>query len=113
MTAKQIAKEFIARSCSPRLQQKLRQIYAIHQVTHGRHFREPELALIAQLVSNGDVVADIGANVGVYTKELSMAAGPFGRVFSFEPILETYEILVGLIQKAQLHNVCAIHAAIG
>jgi FkbM family methyltransferase len=38
-----------------------------------------------RLVSPGDVVVDIGANVGAHTLPLARAAGGSGRVFAFEP----------------------------
>jgi FkbM family methyltransferase len=38
-----------------------------------------------QLVSPGDVVVDIGANVGAHTLPLARAAGEAGRVLAFEP----------------------------
>jgi FkbM family methyltransferase len=64
------------------------------------------------LISAGDSVADIGANVGVYTKELSSLVGPTGHVYSFEPILETFEILATVINKARLSNVSSFNAAL-
>jgi FkbM family methyltransferase len=36
-------------------------------------------------IRDGDVVYDLGANVGLYTLSASLAVGPQGRVFSFEP----------------------------
>jgi len=39
----------------------------------------------AQLIKEGDVVLDIGANVGAHTLPLAQLVGPSGKVFSFEP----------------------------
>jgi FkbM family methyltransferase len=64
-------------------------------------------------VSRGNAVADIGANAGVYTKELSSLVGPDGRVYAFEPILDTFEILQCVIQKVPLSNVASFNAALG
>lgn len=36
-------------------------------------------------VKPGDVVLDIGANIGAHTLPLAVLAGPHGRVFAFEP----------------------------
>jgi len=113
ITAKQLAKQFIAKGCSPALQQRLRQFHAIYQIRHNRHFREPEMTLIKSLVAKGDVAADVGANVGVYTAELSLAVGAQGKVFSFEPAKENYDILTMLVGKAGLDNVTPFRFALG
>ncbi len=112
-TVKELVKELILKSCSADMQQRLRRTHAVYQIRHNRHFQEPEMALIKSLVSRGDVVADIGANVGVYTNELSLAVGAQGKVLSFEPVSDNYDILQTLVVKAGLHNVSAYRIAIG
>ena len=42
--------------------------------------------LLPQLVHEGDVCIDIGANLGYYSRPLSRLAGRAGRVFSVEPV---------------------------
>lgn len=54
---------------------------------------EPEYALLPDLVSAGDWVVDIGANVGHYTCRLSELVGPAGRVLAFEPVPTTMALL--------------------
>src|SRR5271169_4509567 len=39
----------------------------------------------AQLIKEGNIVLDIGANVGAHTLPLAQLVGPSGKVFSFEP----------------------------
>jgi len=95
------------------MQQRLRRTHAIYQIRHDRHFREPEMALIKSLVADGDVVADIGANVGVYTNELSLAVGAHGKVFSFEPVSNNFDIMSALVLQAGLKNVSPYRVAIG
>lgn len=41
--------------------------------------------VLARLVGPGDIVLDIGANVGAHTLPLAKAVGPAGRVIAFEP----------------------------
>ena len=43
------------------------------------------LALVKQLVKEGDSFVDVGANIGTYTLAAAMAVGPTGTVESFEP----------------------------
>jgi FkbM family methyltransferase len=59
----------------------------------GAAFSQDELAFIETSVAPGDVCIDIGANIGVFTVALARAAGPRGRVYSFEPDLENFRIL--------------------
>jgi len=113
MRVKHVAKQVLIRGCGPEKQHAIRRAYSLYQITHNRYYREPEMAVISSLVSNGDVVFDIGANVGVYTYELSRAVGTSGSVHSFEPVAENYDILTALIRKARLSNVSAHQLAIG
>ena len=76
-------------------------------------YREPEMDVLTSLVHAGFSVADVGANVGAYTVQLSILAGASGRVYAFEPILENYEILESVIRKARLSNVSTFRAALG
>ena len=48
---------------------------------------------IMSRVQRGDVVWDVGANVGHYTKVLAGIVGPSGRVVAFEPSPRTFEKL--------------------
>jgi FkbM family methyltransferase len=88
-------------------------MHAIRQIRHNRHFREPEMAVIPMIVAPDSVAVDVGANVGVYTSELSAAVGPRGKVYSFEPVAETFDILSALVRSARLANVSAFRMALG
>lgn len=50
---------------------------------------EEELRLVRSLVQPGASVADVGANLGVYSVMLACAVGPAGRVLSYEPDAQT------------------------
>jgi len=113
MTAKKALKHAVLAICGPRATRTLRRLYTVHQILHDRHPRESEMALIPQFVRPGSAVADIGANAGVYTKELSAAVGSSGAVFSFEPLVENYEILTALLREGRMDNVVPIRAALG
>ena len=113
MSLLDMLKDSIRMLCSPRLQSQLRLLYVTRQVVKSQNFHEPEMALLKSLVQAGDHVADIGANVGAYTKELSRLVGASGHVYSFEPISENFNILQTVIRKANLMNVDPIYAALG
>src|SRR5215472_4004080 len=96
-----LLKASIRMICSPPLQNRLRLLYVPRQIVKNQIFHEPEMALLKSLVVAGDCVADVGANVGAYTMELSHLVGPGGNVYSFEPISENYDILQAVIRKAE------------
>jgi len=51
------------------------------------------IALMRQYVNKGDVVLDIGANIGFFSVVLSKIVGNTGKVHAFEPILENFKLL--------------------
>ena len=74
----------------------------LRQLFYPMNTVDPDLFLTAKrLVKTGDIVWDIGTNVGLFTFSSAGLAGPSGKIFSFEP--DTH--LVGLLRKsAALQN---------
>jgi len=56
-------------------------------------YEEADSKMLCSLIDKNDSVFDIGANIGWYTLNFSLAA-PEGVVYSFEPIPETYSRLL-------------------
>lgn len=54
---------------------------------------DPELIYLENLLAPGDVFIDGGANFGIYTVVAAKLVGNSGKVFSFEPAVESYPIL--------------------
>jgi len=50
-------------------------------------------------ISNGDVVLDCGANIGLFALYAQSKIGPTGKIVCIEPIPETYALLIGNLQK--------------
>lgn len=48
-------------------------------------FQRPSVDALRRLIRPGDVVLDIGANIGAHTLFIARAAGPTGQVHAFEP----------------------------
>jgi len=51
------------------------------------------------LIRQGDVVFDVGANVGEVSAYLSKVSGPSGRIFAFEPFWPAYQALCASIEN--------------
>jgi len=71
------------------------------------------MEILKYLISPGCAVADIGANVGVYTYALSQTVGTHGKVYAFEPIVDNFSILTALVKSAHLTNAFVFQAALG
>jgi ubiquinone/menaquinone biosynthesis C-methylase UbiE len=80
-----------------RWQQELKRRYFANQIRkHSFRAPEPEFEMLSPMVSAGDWVLDVGANIGQYTLRLSELVGESGRVISFEPVPETFELLAAM-----------------
>jgi FkbM family methyltransferase len=77
----------------------------IRYVNTVRSFWSPEADVMVALVDQGDYVLDIGAYAGWYTRVLSEAVGPEGRVHSFEPVPMTFALLSHCTRRLRLRNV--------
>jgi len=82
------------------------------QIAHGT-FRtsEPEWELASRWLSLGDWAVDVGANIGHYTKRFSDIVGVFGRVFAFEPIPPTFDLLASNVARFTNANVTLLNLA--
>jgi len=103
----------IARRALPSfVQRQLRAYYLTRKVLGNGEYLEPEMAVLHSLVSVGQVVVDIGANVGFYTRLLSELVGPSGHVYSFEPVSDNYRVLSQVVGRGGLANVKTFFAAV-
>jgi len=83
----------------------------IHRLWLGSY--EPaKMNLAAKLVNRGDVVFDIGANVGIYTLLFSEAIGRPGRVFAFEPSPLNVRHLERHLELNRVWNVEVVEVAV-
>lgn len=76
-----------------------------------RTFWEEDVEPIKVLVKPGDFVIDMGANFGWYTNVLSSLVGHAGKVYSIEPIPDTFQVLCGILRKFKLANVLPMNYA--
>lgn len=71
------------------------------------------LTALLALIQPGDVVYDIGANVGVFTVFFAKRIGERGKLLAFEPEDKAYRRLLENIQVNRLSNVQAHQLALG
>jgi FkbM family methyltransferase len=64
------------------------------------------------VVRRGDVVYDLGANVGFYTLLASVLAGADGKVYSFEPSARNLRLLRTHLELNHVTNVSVVDVAI-
>jgi FkbM family methyltransferase len=67
-------------------------------------FEAGELAFASQFLRPGDVVMDIGANVGLFSVVMASAVGSQGRVFAFEPVPANVARLEGNLRRNGISN---------
>lgn len=77
-----------------------------------RDFHGPRSGWLQKQLSPGEVVVDIGANIGYYTLEFARTVGAEGRVYAFEPHPENFKMLSKNIEVNGYHNIAPIQAAL-
>jgi FkbM family methyltransferase len=90
-----------------------------HDVFIGRsldlygEFSEGEVKLFGQLVKAGDVVLDVGANIGAHTLFFAEQVGAAGAVHAFEPQRILFQTLCGNLALNGITNTWAHASAVG
>lgn len=109
-------KSFIGASILPALPagitRRIKRAYYLRLIRRTDAEHIPVFPVLHELVREGGFVADVGANIGVYTKLLSNLVGTSGRVRSIEPVPAVFDLLCYNAGKAGWHNVEPIHCAV-
>ena len=74
---------------------------------------QPVVAQVLWFLKPGDVVFDIGANVGLYTVLVSKTVGDSGHVIAFEPEARTCDHLLENLRLNEARNVRCFRKALG
>lgn len=80
-------------------------VYADERRAHERLFRA--------YLRPGDVMVDVGANIGTNTLEAASLVGPGGRVYAVEAHPRTHRFLAANIRLNQFGNVVTFNTAVG
>jgi len=82
-------------------------------IVRGR-YEQSEVEFVRRTVKPGQVVLDIGANIGFFTVTLATLVGPSGRVYAFEPLDHVADLLERSIHENQFQDrVILERAAVG
>ena len=82
-------------------------------ISHYGKYEETEAKIMEQKMSEGDIVIDAGANIGLHTLNMAKIVGKTGKVFAFEPEITNFEILKKNIKLNNYTNIFAEHKAVG
>jgi FkbM family methyltransferase len=82
---------------------KVPRLYA-HLIARRPHPNLEKICFLS-LIRRGDVIADVGANVGYYSLLFSRLVGMRGSVHSFEPAPPTFDQLEATIRREHRYNV--------
>ena len=94
-------------------------LYNIHDQYIGRsldlygEFSEGEVEAFRQIVHPGQLVVEIGANIGAHTVFLAQHVGPTGLVLAFEPQRLVFQTLCANLALNNIPNVMAYRQALG
>jgi FkbM family methyltransferase len=94
-------------------------MYNVHDAFIGRsldlygEWCDGEAFLLGQILSPGDVVVDVGANIGTHTVFFARAVGEKGAVVAFEPQRLVFQTLCGNVALNGLTNVTGFMTAVG
>ena len=103
---------------APPLRFRVRTVQEYNRATNALHNEPGTLRWIAEHVRAGDVLFDVGANIGIFSMLAAHRAGPTGRVVAFEPHAATIATLLenvalnGLGERIDVMS-CALHRAPG
>ena len=94
-------------------------MYNVNDVFIGRsldlygEWCDDEVAVLGQILSPGDVVVDVGANIGTHAIFFAKKVTESGVVVAFEPQRLVFQTLCGNVALNGLTNVTCFCAAVG
>lgn len=68
-----------------------------------------EVDFMVSCLGEGDGVIDAGANIGVFTLQAARAVGNTGKVYAFEPMRTTFEMLSRSVLENNFSDRCILH----
>src|SRR5437762_66853 len=94
-------------------------LYNVHDLFVGRslelygEYSEMEIEAFQQIVRPGDIVLEVGANLGAHTLWFARAVGPRGSVMAFEPQRILFQTLCANMALNSITNAHCWQVAVG
>src|SRR5262249_11736625 len=96
-----------------RMLHNVHDIYVGRSLSLYREYSEGEIQVFRQVVKPGDIVADIGANIGAHTVFFARAGGPSGAVMALEPQRIVFQSLCANMALNSVTNAFLYPYAVG
>lgn len=75
-------------------------------------YEEKEIKYLENTLKEGDVLIDVGANIGLFSSVAAISVGEKGKVYSFEPMKKTYNALLETIHLNKFKNITTENIAV-
>ena len=82
-------------------------------ISHYGTYEELEAKIMEEKIKVGNIVVDVGANIGLHTLNMARIVGNTGRVFAFEPEPSNFKILKKNVKINNYQNIILEQKAIG
>ncbi len=82
-------------------------------ISHYGTYEELESKIMEEKIEMGNIVVDVGANIGLHTLNMARIVGNTGQVFAFEPDPSNFEILGKNVKINNYQNIILEKKAIG
>jgi FkbM family methyltransferase len=82
-------------------------------ISHYGTYEESEAKIMEEKIKVGNIVVDVGANIGLHTLNMARIVGNTGRVFAFEPDPSNFEILEKNVKINNYQNIILEQKAVG
>ena len=82
-------------------------------ISHYGTYEELESKIMEEKIEMGNIVVDVGANIGLHTLNMAKIVGNTGQVFAFEPDPSNFEILKKNVKINNYKNIIVERKAVG
>ena len=82
-------------------------------ISHYGTYEQSEAKVMEEKIKGGNIVVDVGANIGLHTLNMARIVGNTGQVFAFEPDPSNFKILGKNVKVNNYKNIILEQKAVG